>query len=332
MNNQKQSRIQRYQNGVKKFLITRSVYFNLIENNNFFDYMIKNTDHLLSIVLLTTLNNASNKMCFKGYHGYFIASGIDVLIMCVNILENEKYYYEKYDKKIVNSFLEDVPLKSFKCLTENMKTLENNITSSDMKIKLLRTYYICVNYLQEKLSLISKKHNLNGVENLKKLDVIKFKFKNEDIIKKKYSKLKKIEESELYNYVENKFCSVSKLAFVIGWLLGTGDESFIPILEQLGTNLGYMIKIANDFINIERDIEYSKDVSYNLIANYGIHHCFNIFFSNKEKLIKGCMELNIYSHTMKEIIDYIEKCFDTCLNNTDLELKSMYSSFTATDE
>ena len=34
---------------------------------------------------------------------------------------------------------------------------------------------------------------------------------------------------------------------------------------------------------------------------------------------------------MKEIIDFIEKCFDKCLNNTDIELASIYSSFTTTN-
>jgi hypothetical protein len=31
---------------------------------------------------------------------------------------------------------------------------------------------------------------------------------------------------------------------------------------------------------------------------------------------------------MKEIVDHIEKQFDNCLKNTDIELNSVYSSFT----
>ena len=105
------------------------------------------------------------------------------------------------------------------------------------------------------------------------------------------------------------------------------QENYYRAIDAFDVNQDGLIDF-NDFINIERDIEYAKDISYNMIANFGIHHCFTIFFEHKEKLIKGCMELDIYSHTMKEIIDYIEKCFDKCLNNTDLELASMYSSFT----
>jgi geranylgeranyl pyrophosphate synthase len=224
--------------------------------------------------------------------------------------------------------MEDTPLKIFKCLSENMKMLEENISSTELKLKLMKTFYFCINYIQEKLSIILKRQYLSGTEFVKKIDLIKFKFKNENILKKKYANLKKIKEEDLFNYVENKYCNITKMAFVIGWLLGTGEEKSTPILEEMGTNFGYMLKISTDFINIERDIENAKDISYNMIANYGIHHCFTIFFEHKEKLIKGCMELDIYSHTMKEIIDYIEKCFDKCLNNTDLELASLYSSFT----
>ena len=326
-----QSRIQRYQNDIKRFFYNRSIYLNLIENDNFFDFMIKSTDHLTSVAFLTILNKASYKNYFKGYHGYPFASGIDVLMMCVNILENEKYYSSKFDKKHIVNFIEDEPSKIYKCLSENMKTLEENITATDVKLKLMKVFYYCINYIQEKMTTVLKRQPLTGTEYVKKLDIIKFKFKNENILKKKYSKLKKIKEEDLFDYIENKYCNIAKMTFVIGWLLGTGDEKYIPILEKIGTNFGYILKISNDFINLERDIEYAKDISYNMIANYGIHHCFNIFFEHKTKLIKGCMELNIYSHTMKEIIDFIEKCFDKCLNNTDIELASIYSSFTTTN-
>jgi hypothetical protein len=48
---------------------------------------------------------------------------------------------------------------------------------------------------------------------------------------------------------------------------------------------------------------------------------------NKTKLLEGTIEMNIYTNTIKEIIDSIEKKFDICLKNTDLELRSVYSSY-----
>ena len=323
-----QSRMQRYQNGVKKFLSSRSVYQKMIENNVFFEYMIKKTNNLASTAMLTILKNASNKINYKGCHGYFLASGLDVLIMFVNILENEKYYNAKFGKDNVSKFIEITPFKIFSCLSENMKTLENSVPSTELKLKLQKVFYYSINYIQEKIIYIIKKNIFVGESNVKKLDIINFKFNDVDILKNKYSKLKKINEKDFFSYVEDKYCNITKIAFVVGWLLGLGEEKYVANLEQLGTNFGYMIKISNDFVNLEKDINNSKDITYNMIANYGIHYCFNIFFENKTKLIKGCMELDIYSHTMKEIIDFIEKCFDECLNNTDLDLASTYSSFT----
>jgi hypothetical protein len=111
--------------------------------------------------------------------------------------------------------------------------------------------------------------------------------------------------------------------------MGLGDEKMIRNFEKMGTHLGILIKLANDFQNLERDIETSDGVTYNLIANYGIHECFKLFDENKLKLLEGCLTLNVYNTTIKEVIDHIEKKFDDRLKNTDLELASKYSSFSS---
>jgi hypothetical protein len=87
--------------------------------------------------------------------------------------------------------------------------------------------------------------------------------------------------------------------------------------------------LSNDFRNLERDIESAEGSTVNLIANYGIHECFQLFDESKIKLLEGCLTLDVYNITIKEVIDHIEKKFDDKLKNTDLELASKYSSFSS---
>jgi len=153
-----------------------------------------------------------------------------------------------------------------------------------------------------------------------------YKFTNKLTIEAKYKKVKKIDKDELLDYTDRKFGSVCQLAFVMGWIFGLGDEKSITSFEKLGTSLGIIIKLANDFKNLERDITSATTSTFNLIINLGIHECFSIFDKNKLKLLEGCLTLDVYSITIKEIIDHIEKTFDTHLKKTNLDLKSQYSA------
>lgn len=318
------SRIVRYQESISRFLKTKSCFSKTIKDSKSYDDIINTTNHLTPIVLLTILNNQYKKKNFKTHHGYYMASGIDILMTVANICDNELYYKTKFGIKAVNDFVSEMPFLVFYCLSQNIETLETIID----KDKIIKMYHQSLTQLQSKISKIIQRPELIGVSSMKKTDIIKFHFSNKQLIQTKYKKLKKIDRDILINYVDQKYGFVCQTAFTMGWLLGLGDEKMIPNLERLGTHLGLMFKIANDFTFLERDIEYSDKVSYNLIVNYGIHECFSLFMESKIKLLNGCLSMNIFTSTMKEIVDHIERQFDVCLKNTDIELNSVYSSFT----
>lgn len=318
------SRISRYQGSISKFLITKSCFAKTIKDNKIFDDIMNTTDHLAPVILLTVLNNQYKKKNFKTHHGYYMASGIDVLMTVANIFDNETYYKTKFGVKPINDFISEMPFYVFKCLSQNIETLESLVNKDDI----IKMYHQAINQLQNKISKIVQRNELTGTTAVKKTDIVKFHFSNKQLIQTKYKKLKKIDRDILIAHVDQKYGLVCQIAFIMGWLLGMGDEKMLTNLERLGTHMGLMFKISNDFNTLERDITHSDKVSYNLIVNYGIHECFSLFMESKIKLLNGCLSMNIFSNTMKEIVDHIEKQFDNCLKNTDIELNSVYSSFT----
>jgi hypothetical protein len=46
-----------------------------------------------------------------------------------------------------------------------------------------------------------------------------------------------------------------------------------------------------------------------------------------DKITEDAMKLGVFTYTLKEILSTLENKFEYCLTKTDIELKSMYSSF-----
>lgn len=315
------NRITKYKESIIKFIKTKgnpngnltSESLDIVTDNN----------QIPSIILLTILNGQVKKKKMKSYHAYYMAFGISLMYSMAVVYDNLNFYEKKHNKNDIQNFLLQIPTLTSESLSQNIQTLSSNVD----KTTILKIYHRISSYISKKMLDLSKYEKLNGNEYVKKTDIIKYHFDNKDIIDTKYKKLKKIDKDILIGYVERKYGSVCQCAFVAGWLLGLGDEKMVNNLERLGIYFSIILKLARDFENLEKDINNSENVSYNLIINYGIYECFSMFDNNKIKFIEGCLTLDIFSPTIKEIIDFVEKCFDEHLQKTDLELKSIYSSF-----
>ena len=318
------SRISRYQESISRFIKTKSSYSDIIKSNSICENIINVNDHEASIILLTVLNGQYKKKKLKAHHGYYMASGIDLMMSHVMINDNIGYHESKFGKNSVKNILGRTSIYVHECLLQNIETLENIIE----KDKVLKIYKKISTYVNKKLKDVTECVELKSNTKVHKTDIIKYKFSDKNIIENKYRKLNVVDKDLLIDYVERTFGAVCQCSFVMGWLLGLGDEKMIPNLERLGTHLGLLIKLSKDFKNLERDINStSTGMSNNLIVNYGIHECFALFDESKIKLLEGCLTLDIYNITVKEVIDYIENTFDDHLKNTDLELNSRYTSF-----
>ena len=315
------SKIYRYQESILKFILTKSPVVDFIKSDKNIENMMSVTNFEASIVLLTILNYQNKKKNIKSHHGYYMSSGINLMMIVVMLNDNMKYYANKFGeesiRKISNQFYSFV----YECLLQNMESMNKDQTNV---LKIQKN--IC-QYLNKQILSVSNCDIEKSNQYVHKTDIITYKFENKNIIDTKYKKLKSVEKNILLEYVERTFGAVCRCSFVIGWLLGMGDEKKIGTLEKMGNNLGVLIKLTNDFDTLEQNIETSETSSLNLLVNLGIHECFDIFDTNKLELIEQCMTLDIYNTTLKEIINYLERKFDEKLKNADLDINSRYTSF-----
>lgn len=319
------SRISRYQTCVDKYLKNKSVFMkDNVDNLDIISENIELCDHSLAIILLTTMNNVRGSKQ-KNIHGYSMSTGIDILTMITRLTDNKSHYEDVHGKDRLKNTINELTSGIYKSLFENLETVKHS-TKSDDGFKISQ---LCLEQLSEKIYNITKYYNYLSNKKMLKSDVTNLKFKNKEIIKNKYSKLYKIEKDEIIKYVDEKYGSLCKLTLILGWILGGGDEKTIETLEKLGQNLGYIMKVYYDFTNIEEDIENASKTTYNLIANIGVKDSYILYVENKTSFIEGCCLLGIYSNTTKEILDILEEKIDKCLEESNIDLRSTYSSFSS---
>lgn len=316
------SRISRYQDSVNRFITKRIG----VSNNNLVKEIvmenIKNNDFVLPIILLTILNNQS-KQNNMSVHGYYMATGIEYLYIIFKLLDNKSYHVDKmgYDKYY--NAVTTLMLYVMSSLQSNLESIQ-----SSNKDKSSGIFNISFKNINDKILTLMEEIKFEFTDSKKKTDLIKYHFKDVESAQKKWPKLKQIKKEQFFKYINTKIGSITQITIITGWLLGGGDEKMIPVLEKLGNNLAVLLKLSNDFENLEKDFNNSSDnITTNFILNYGIQEAFELFTDSKQKFIEGALLSKIYTSTLKEVIDIIESKIDPVIDQTSPDLKSTYSSY-----
>jgi hypothetical protein len=187
-------------------------------------------------------------------------------------------------------------------------------------------------YISNKLYEITKKYDFVTQKKVQKTDIISIKYLDKQVINK-YKNLYKVEHNNLIEYVKNTYGNIGDIVFVIGWAIGGGDrkKELLKTLQTIGDRFGLLYKLCKDFEKIEQDInsssKYNLNYNLNFVVNEGVQESFILFMEIKTQLIEECLNLNIYTHTLKEVLDELEKNVDICLQSSNIDLKSTYSSF-----
>lgn len=318
------SKIIKYRENIYNFIITKSCINNIIEKELIKEF-IDSDLCLFPIALLSVFSAQIKKNKIKSYHALHITSAIILMLLTVVINENKKYYETKFGENNIKKLQSQSTIFIFESITQNMTTLENSLgTDNSSKI-----YKKMSTILHEKLLLLAEINIKENNLKIKRTDIIKFKFEDKDIIENNYRKLKRINKDELVKYLNDKYGSIGQCVFLFGWLMGLGSDTTktLDSITKTGNCFGVLVKLTHDFCNLENSLKNSGQVSYNFLLNYGIHECFKLYDQNKAKFVEGCMINEIYSSSIKELIEKIDKSYEKCLKNTDLELCSQYSSF-----
>lgn len=317
------SRISRYQESMARFMRNKSCVNDLDPKvrDNILE-MIADIDHVASILLLTILNNQGKKNNVT-LHGYYMASGIEVLLIIATLRDREKYYVTKFGVDGVRKIISDLSAQVNICLSQNIESVQTHHT----KDKTVKIFHSCLRAINRRVPRLLDETPLELDEPIRRSDIVKYHFTDQAQMKDKLKGLRQVKAPSLTAFVEDKYGTVSRLALVTGWLLGGGDEKLVPSLERLGTSFSWIIKLANDFVNLEADLGSGDPGSYlrNYIINFGFQNAFEVFLDNKQKFIEGCILMDIYTNTVKEIIDLVEAKIDQIIEKSSPDMKSQYT-------
>lgn len=312
------SRINRYQDGMSKFLKTKSIFIkNTTEKTKqILIELLELSDHIPAILSLTILNNQCKKYNLK-IHGYYLAAGIDIMMLMAKVCSNRHYFNNKYGSNEIDNMIMEVHNWFYYCIAQNIETLR---ISKNGKIN-SRIPEALIEYAAKYLPLITRKIKYFSNKKMKKTDIYFFNFKEQcyNEYKKKFMLDRDIILSDIYL----RYGSVCKLAICLGWLLGQGEEQELSGLEQLGAEMGIFLKIYDDFKYIERDMVNSK-FSLNFVVNYGIKEAYNEMTEAKSNFIEGSMKMNIDTRTSKEIIDLVVKNVNEIVKDVSVDVNTQY--------
>lgn len=308
------SRISRYQESIDKFIKNKNIntYFSEEFSNNIYKKLLE-SDHLGGIIVSTLFNHNAKKRNIKG-HGYFLGLMIDIIILIITSKErNTNINYNLF-------------IGLYKILTENISLLKTSKYDELNKIILS-----ALSYYNDNIYDILTEHKIGEIEKMNKSDLLNLNKINNKLYKK-ISTMNKYNYDDFIKYIKKIYGNLGKIIFTLSWILGGGklDKDIINAIENIGEHFGIIYKICYDFENIIKDIENmdkTENVSNNILLNIGIQESFALFMETKSVFYEDSFKLEIYTHTMKEVIDELENKIDKTLEDCKIDIKSVYSSF-----
>ena len=288
------SRIERYQDGIYNFIMNKTSIEETIKNK------IISADHLLGIIMASIINNNTKKTNYK-VHGYYSAAAIDLLL--INIKENNLLLLNNIYSLFHTNF--DI-IKFPTCNDVSVKILKFGLTYLSSQLNIIFNTKI---YEEQKRSQKSDLLNLLNKVNLKDINIIK--------------------KEDFTSFLNDKYGTIGEIVFILGWVIGGGEikADFMKELQSMGNKLGIIYKIAIDFENVENDID--KNYIYNSVLNNGIQDSFALFMDLKIKFLEALFKYNLYTHTIKEVLDLLENKIDLILKKSNIDMKSTYSTFSS---
>jgi len=309
------SRIERHQESIEKFIISKNILLNNIKEE------ILQKDHLSGIILASILNNNTKKSNFK-IHGYYMSVAIDLLY---NIIKKQEEY--NLDNNNIAKYNDILYLLNtiYSLLQLNIEGLKMPLNQETNYSKIISFVF---SYLNSKIYIISKKYDFTAFKKMSKTDILNINYITNEI-RNKLKILNQVSQEELMNYINETYGNIGSIVFIVGWALGGGDlkPEILKDLQIIGENYGILYKICIDFDNIIQDINKSSKYCLNTVINLGIQETFSLFMIIKTKIIELCLKNNLYSHTIKEVIDLLETKIDKCLKSAEIDMNSTYSSF-----
>lgn len=336
------SQISKYQEGIKKFIKENSVKYKVLDENlethqKIIEKINFTSDFLPSIISLTVMNgrckeiNEESKDSRAVFHGYHLASGIDICLLIAIICDKHYLVMKNIDAEQVSSYLLDLHSLVMNSYSSNFNDIVKSMGKRKMP-ELIEVAQFCQTYISSKMREITKisinEKTCAGCLKIKKTDFVTFgNFGNDEKkLLDKYKSLQYLSESSIEDLIYSKYGAVCQIAFVCAWMLGLGNQNYVKDLEEVGLSLGFMIKTMIDFEDIIADLTECKTFSTNVVINFGIKNIYEKFFEHKTKMIEILTKLDLYNKTIRGVVDWIDERVENCLEKTKIDEKFSYSS------
>lgn len=319
------SRIQKYKESMCKFIKEDSC-LNAIENlnPNIKDYInnkMTTSSINYAILLLTTMNNQNkkHKITMQGYH---IASGIELLNIYLEAIDESDTLINKFGIHTYIKLLQTIKTVSLKSLENNLESIKSMFNHQELNNILIKA----ISIFSDSMFMIDEYSDnlLEQTNNKPHKDLEKWYLKDDVSLVKKYKNIKQVNNDSFQKYIKYRYIVLCEMALLLGWIIGGGDTSEIDRLRKLAKNFALIIKISDDFINIDADIRTSvgRNFTKNYVANYGLLESYELFMKNKERFIQEAMMMEMFTGTIKEIIDIIEVRVDEIIDQTSPDIRS----------
>lgn len=320
------NRLGKYQDGLLKFIKIKNIINDMSYNTrNILNNLLVVSDHIPAILCLTILNKQCQKNNIK-IHGYYLAAGIELMLLLAMVSCNREHYETIYDSKILDNMYMEVVNTFYKCILQNIDTLTMSNTGSNNAL----LTKICIVYASKYIPLITEKCTYMSKISMKKTDLFCSNISKADYLnyKKKYM----LDKNILHTNILNRYGSVCKLALIFGWMFGQNEytdcnETIIK-LEKHSNNIGKLLKLYDDFKNFNYDIKTGVH-SLNYIINYGIKDTYNELTESKILYTEGLIMLDLETKTCKEIIDTIVNNVDNIIKDISVDMNTQYENVSA---
>lgn len=337
------SRLFRYVESLQKFIRDRSCLLDkdMLPNDevkNLIHNRIKKSDLTLSILMLTVINsqNKKNGITLQGYYSAVTVQFLQTMIELLDKDDNtntDDADEDEHNDTNTNQAINYLMMCSYRSLCQNLETVKNTLeaeNSTRIFLDSMKIYYDTVNY-----SRLLNKHVFKLTSNDDKeskaayQQVYKWYIKDDNSLNEKFKKIKQITKESYNEYLDKKIGALCEIAVCTGWLVGSGNPKKLKKLKKTAKHFANFYKVANDFLTIEYDIRNNNDgVTTNYILNYGLQNAYEFFMDNKKRFIEDAMTFDMYSSTVKEMINSMEAKVDNVIDETSPDLKSNFSKAT----
>lgn len=291
--------------------------------NNYIYSLIQQNDSIYSTLFLTIMNN-QNKKHHLSVQGYYIAVAIELMDVLGTVVENcsniQKIFGTNGYAKMCNCLF----ICAEKALQQNMNSVKNLYLPNNLNNIILRSIVLLTETYRNIMELGD--HVIDVTNKGCSLNIVDWFLKNDDALSKKFKSLSQVSKESLAIYTCKKFFYMSDLTIMLGWMFGNGNVEDIDHFKRTGKYFGMIYALSKDFRTLEKDVNGANIHSLNYVVNFGLQDGYEEFINNKQSFISDMLGQDLYTITVKEIVEKIEFDIDSIIDLTSPDLKSSYST------